>query len=52
MAHNSNITYKEKKIHQQKLYCKILDSSIVIDPWRNFKANNKNIKVIHYGNTR
>jgi UDPglucose 6-dehydrogenase len=52
MAHNSNITYKENKLHHQKLYSKILDSSIVIDPWRNFKTNNKNIKVIHYGNTR
>lgn len=26
--------------------------SVVIDPWRSFKTSNKNVKVVHYGNTR
>lgn len=30
----------------------IKDYSIVVDPWRSFATDNKNIKIIHYGNTR
>ena len=53
LAHNSQITYGYSGHAQpQRLYCHIQDGSIVVDPWRTFKTNNTNIKVIHYGNTR
>ena len=32
-------------------YCKIEKGSIVVDPWRTYKAGS-GVKVIHYGNTR
>ena len=52
LAHNQQITYGYSGANdEQPLYCELLDGSIVIDPWRTFKTN-KNIKVIHYGNTR
>jgi UDPglucose 6-dehydrogenase len=53
LAHNQQITYGYAGVNQeQPLYCQIEDGSIVVDPWRKFKTDNKNIKVIHYGNTR
>ena len=52
LAHNQQITYGYAGVDsEQKLYCEFEDGSIVIDPWRKF-ATPKNIKVIHYGNTR
>jgi UDPglucose 6-dehydrogenase len=52
LAHNQQITYGYAGVNQeQKLYCEIEDGSIIIDPWRKFSTH-KNIKVIHYGNTR
>ena len=52
LAHNQQVTYGYAGVDQeQKLYCEIEDGSIVIDPWRTF-ATHKNIRVIHYGNTR
>jgi UDPglucose 6-dehydrogenase len=53
LAHNSQVTYGYSgQTAQQKLYCHIYYGSIVVDPWRTFKTDNTNIKVIHYGNTR
>jgi len=53
LAHNRQVTYEyQKKELTQGLYCEIKEGSIVVDPWRTFTTNNKNIQVIHYGNTR
>ena len=53
LAHNAEITYGYTgKQGPQKLYTNLLDGSIVVDPWRKYITNNKEIKVIHYGNTR
>jgi UDP-glucose 6-dehydrogenase len=53
LAHCAEVTYDYADIEKkQQLYCVIQDFSIVIDPWRRYTTNNKNIKVIHYGNTR
>ena len=52
LAHNQQITYGYAGVDsEQKLECEFEDGSIVIDPWRKFTTP-KNIKVIHYGNTR
>ena len=52
LAHNAQVTYGYTgTTGPQQLYCDIEEGSIVIDPWRTFTTN-KNIKVIHYGNTR
>jgi UDPglucose 6-dehydrogenase len=52
LAHNQQVTYGYAGVDdEQKLYCEIEDGSIIIDPWRKFTTP-KNIKVIHYGNTR
>ena len=52
LAHNQQVTYGYAGVDQaQKLYCDLEDGSIVIDPWRTFTTH-KNIRVIHYGNTR
>ena len=52
MAHNRQITYgyigdQDEAPH----YFEFKEGSIVVDPWRRFTTD-KNIKVIHYGNTR
>jgi UDPglucose 6-dehydrogenase len=53
LAHCAEITYDYADIDKkQQLYCTIQDYSIVVDPWRRYPTDNKNIKVIHYGNTR
>lgn len=52
LAHNSEVTYNYTGSEEQQIYCKILDGSIVVDPWRKFKTDNKKITVIPYGNTR
>jgi UDPglucose 6-dehydrogenase len=52
MAHNAFITYGYAGGQKQDVYCDIHDGSIVVDPWRVYKTDNKNIKVVHYGNTR
>lgn len=52
LAHCAEITYDYADIEKsQKLYFGIEEGSVVVDPWRRFKTD-KNIKVIHYGNTR
>ena len=51
LAHSASTTYKYTgKNSADKLYCDILNGSIVVDPWRNYV--NANCTVIHYGNTR
>lgn len=52
LAHNAQVTYGYSGTQEQKIYCDIADGAIVIDPWRQYKTDNKNIEVIHYGNTR
>lgn len=52
LAHSASTTYKyTENIQDDKLYCEIPEGSVVIDPWRKFSTD-KNITVIHYGNTR
>jgi UDPglucose 6-dehydrogenase len=52
LAHCAEITYDYADIEKhQKLYCEISEGSVVVDPWRKYKTD-KNITVIHYGNTR
>jgi len=52
LAHCAEVTYDYADVDKkQKLYFSIDDGSIVIDPWRRFTTD-KNIRVIHYGNTR
>jgi hypothetical protein len=52
LAHNQQVTYGYAgEQNQQPLYCEIEDGSIIIDPWRKFTTD-KDIQVIHYGNTR
>jgi len=50
LAHNANITYKYMNEQTQDLYCLLMEGSVVIDPWRQYKDDR--YKVIHYGNTR
>ena len=55
LAHNQKITYPEMSkldLANSKLYCEILDGSVIVDPWRSYKTNNNKITVIHYGSTR
>lgn len=52
LAHCAEITYDYADIEKnQKLYFEISEGSVVVDPWRRYNTD-KNIKVIHYGNTR
>lgn len=52
LAHNSGITYNYTGNNTQAGYCDFLPGSVIVDPWRNYVTNNKEIEVIHYGNTR
>ena len=53
LAHNQQVTYGYSGVtEQQPLYCEFQDGSVIVDPWRRFTTDNKNIKVVHYGNTR
>jgi UDPglucose 6-dehydrogenase len=52
LAHCAEITYDYADVEKkQKLYCEILEGSVVVDPWRRYTTD-KHIKVIHYGNTK
>jgi UDPglucose 6-dehydrogenase len=52
LAHCAEITYDYADIEKsQTLYCDINEGSIIIDPWRRYTTD-RNIKVLHYGNTR
>lgn len=48
LAHSLITTYNK----EDQIYCDFPDGSIVVDMWRKYESKNKNIKVIHYGNTR
>jgi len=53
LAHNQQVTYGYAGVTDtQPLYSEILSGSIVIDPWRKYATDSKEICVIHYGNTR
>jgi UDPglucose 6-dehydrogenase len=55
LAHNAGVTYdyvgEHSKLREQKLYCEVEEGSVIVDPWRTYKADS-DIQVIHYGNTR
>lgn len=50
LAHSAKTTYKYWRDCENELYCKIIEGSIVVDPWREYQ--NDHMQVIHYGNTR
>ena len=53
LAHNKQVTYGYTGLSdEQSLYFVPSGGSIIVDPWRTFTTENKNIQVIHYGNTR
>ncbi len=53
LAHNKQVTYGYTGLSdEQSLYFIPSGGSIIVDPWRTFTTENKNIQVIHYGNTR
>ena len=53
LAHNRQVTYGYTgEVDEQNLYFEPSGGSIVVDPWRTFTSESKNIQVIHYGNTR
>ena len=53
MAHNRHVTYgytgKEK---EDSFYYPIATGSVIVDPWRSIPLDMKDMKIIHYGNTR
>jgi UDPglucose 6-dehydrogenase len=52
-AHNRQVTYEYTGDQEAtKPYCDIKSGSIIVDPWRQLPLDMKDIKVIHYGNTR
>ena len=52
-AHNRQVTYEYTGDQEAtKPYCDIKFGSIIVDPWRQLPLDMKDIKVIHYGNTR
>lgn len=53
LAHNRQVTYGYTgDVDNQGLYFIPSGGSIIVDPWRTFPKQDKNIHVIHYGNTR
>jgi UDPglucose 6-dehydrogenase len=53
MAHNRHVTYGYTgEERQETFYYDIKPGSVIVDPWRSIPQDTKNIKVIHYGNTR
>jgi UDPglucose 6-dehydrogenase len=52
LAHCAEVTYDYAEVEKtQQLYFEIDEGSVIVDPWRRFTTE-KDIKVIHYGNTR
>ena len=52
LAHCAELTYDYADVDKkQTLYFEIEEGSVVIDPWRRYTTD-KDITVIHYGNTR
>jgi UDPglucose 6-dehydrogenase len=53
LAHNRHVTYGYTGQQQhEKFYYNIKPGSVIVDPWRSLSQDMKEIKVIHYGNTR
>jgi UDPglucose 6-dehydrogenase len=53
LAHNRHITYGYTgEERQDSFYYKIQPGSVIVDPWRTIPLDTKDMKVIHYGNTR
>jgi UDPglucose 6-dehydrogenase len=52
-AHNRRVTYEYTGDQEAtKPYCEIKPGSTIVDPWRQLPLDMKDIKVVHYGNTR
>jgi UDPglucose 6-dehydrogenase len=52
-AHNRRVTYEYTGDQEAtKPYCEIKSGSVIVDPWRQLPVDMKDIKVVHYGNTR
>jgi UDPglucose 6-dehydrogenase len=53
LAHNRHVTYGYTGQDQPDIfYYNILPGSVIVDPWRAFSRDTKDLTVIHYGNTR
>jgi UDPglucose 6-dehydrogenase len=53
MAHNRGVTYGYTgENSQESFYYDIKPGSVIVDPWRRIPLDMKDMKVIHYGNTR
>jgi len=53
MAHNRHVTYGYTgENRKDTFYYDIAPGSVIIDPWRSIPLDTKDMKVIHYGNTR
>ena len=53
MAHNRSVTYGYTgENRKDSFYYEIKPGSVIVDPWRSIPLDTKNMKVIHYGNTR
>ena len=57
LAHNRQITYGYVTEFSNDdltdgFYTDIPAGSVIVDPWRDMDVNNKDYKVVHYGNTR
>lgn len=53
LAHNRQVTYGYTgEVSEQELYFEPVGGSVIVDPWRTYPKDSKNIQVIHYGNTR
>jgi UDPglucose 6-dehydrogenase len=52
LAHNRSVTYGYTgQAREQELYVSLEPGSVIVDPWRQYTTE-KDIEVIHYGNTR
>ena len=53
MAHNRHVTYGYTgEERTDSFYYDIKPGSVIVDPWRKIPMDTKDMKVIHYGNTR
>lgn len=53
LAHNRHVTYGYTgQCQKEQFYFDIKPGSVIVDPWRRVPQDMKEVKVIHYGNTR
>jgi hypothetical protein len=53
LAHNRHVTYGYTgQDLADPFYFDLKPGSVIVDPWRSLSQDTKDIKVIHYGNTR